>query len=57
MQDELVQNGYAKPSPDAAAAAKGAAKGRKAAKRAKGSASSSHPFRQFTSPSGLTVCP
>lgn len=59
IQEELVHSGYAKPAQDAVAAAKGAAKGRKAAKRAaKGTGaapSSAQGFRQFSSPSGLTV--
>ncbi|KAK9811184.1 hypothetical protein WJX73_008729 [Symbiochloris irregularis] len=57
IQDELVQSGHAKAPTDSAAAAKGAAKGRKAAKRAKGpeKGSGANPFRKFTSPGGLTV--
>ena len=45
-----------KPQADAQAAVKGAAKGRKAAKR-QGAAGSGQGFRTYTSPGGLQVRP
>ncbi|KAK9868230.1 hypothetical protein WJX84_009935 [Apatococcus fuscideae] len=54
IQDELVAGKFMKAPADAALAAKGAAKGRKAQKRS-GTSSTLDRFRRFTSPSGLTV--
>jgi hypothetical protein len=54
LQEELAAAGYVKAAVDAGLAAKGAAKGRKAAKKGSGaSASSLQGFRTFTSPGGL----
>ena len=52
LQAELVAGGFMKPQADAQAAAKGAAKGRKAAKR-QGSGGSGQGFRSYTTPAGL----
>ncbi len=46
---------FMKAPADAALAAKGAAKGRRAQKRSASPASGLERFRRFTSPSGLTV--
>ena len=51
-QDELVQRQFCKPPADAALAAKGASKARKAKKR---SGLSGPDFRAFESPSGFQV--
>lgn len=48
---------FMKAPADAALAAKGAAKGRKAQKRSGSGVSGLDRFRRFTSPSGLTVRP
>ena len=53
MQGELVAGSFMKPAADAQAAVKGAAKGRKAAKRQ--GAGSGTGFRSYTSPGGLQV--
>ncbi|KAK9848333.1 hypothetical protein WJX84_002062 [Apatococcus fuscideae] len=55
IQDELVAGRFMKAPADAALAAKGAAKGRKAQKRSGSAAAGLDRFRRFTSPSGLTV--
>lgn len=55
VQEELVAGGYMKPAADAALAGKGAAKGRKAAKKGGGSGQGAAGFRRYTSPGGLDV--
>ena len=52
LQEELVQQRFVKPAPDAALAAKGAAKARKAKRK---SASTEPDFREFQSPGGFQV--
>eukprot|EP00884_Botryococcus_braunii_P014256 jgi/Botrbrau1/22831/Bobra.0132s0154.1 len=55
MQEEMVAGKYLRPPSDAALAAKGAAKARKAAKRGGASGTPKNQFRRFTSPGGFEV--
>ncbi|KAK9843833.1 hypothetical protein WJX81_008320, partial [Elliptochloris bilobata] len=54
MQEELVSGGFMRAPPQAALAKAGAAKARKAVKRA-GGAPAKRAYREFTSPAGLRV--